>query len=631
LTKLNDFKDYLYELDPAINDKIEKLELALSDLHLLKSHTNESKESLLKKYQSINANFNPLQISILINDINTIKQKIANISLITVNKITNYDEATIDEYIKTFKTDEHPVPMQVPEKPQAPVPIPDYKARLERLKQEEVATRAKGLKLKQQATINPDIIALLKFNESCECCSNNKKTITLDKSNINQALNDCRDSLNTILSEIKTLETHHLNLENYNKAMIDYENLLKIKEKNDKIILYHHALNDKKYYDNERSQKALSSLKHDLLDKNNALVALKQKQSDLTSLQELINILDHNESTIAQINKIKLEINTLKDKIQRYNLTKAYNVHHENSIIKDKIKLLEKDMTYLQEYNELQTKFTHLSLELDKFKSNKILNDYIQADMSKLLELETKTQTTLELIKKYKQNAYNKVMLKRIEINESNKARKSAVLDQNKALARERKTLLHDIQTFHNCINTLKKHDDLKKEIETMQESLMLKTIYKKHTSINHGISNILLNRKISELQEKINETLDSITDFYIKFDINDNSEAFLSIVHEGQTIPATQGSGFQKFIISLAIRLVLAQNHPFMPGFLIIDEGFGCMDSEHLSNTVAFLSRIKFSKMDWLMFVSHLPEMRSISGLTLEVKRNNGVSNIVF
>jgi ABC-type sulfate/molybdate transport systems ATPase subunit len=45
------------------------------------------------------------------------------------------------------------------------------------------------------------------------------------------------------------------------------------------------------------------------------------------------------------------------------------------------------------------------------------------------------------------------------------------------------------------------------------------------------------------------------------------------------------------------------------MPNFLIIDEGFGCMDNEHLNNTKDFLMNIQ-SRFDYIVLVSHIDNM---------------------
>ena len=107
-------------------------------------------------------------------------------------------------------------------------------------------------------------------------------------------------------------------------------------------------------------------------------------------------------------------------------------------------------------------------------------------------------------------------------------------------------------------------------------------------------------------------------------------SDPFLYIIQNLNKIPATQASGFQKFIITLAIRIALAKNHPKLPSFLILDEGFGCMDNEHLTNVIEFLHQINATQLDWLLFVSHIPEMRSISASQIAVASQAGISKVI-
>ena len=146
-------------------------------------------------------------------------------------------------------------------------------------------------------------------------------------------------------------------------------------------------------------------------------------------------------------------------------------------------------------------------------------------------------------------------------------------------------------------------------------------------------ISYSLLRSKLSLLQQQVNSVLNDITDFTISIELNKDIEKSPIIHIKNQAlVPAVMGSGFQKFIITVAIRLVLARNHPYCPSFLIIDEGFGCMDQEHLAATVDFLSGLRVSSdMDWLLFITHLPEMRTIISTPITVVRENNVSKIDF
>jgi energy-coupling factor transporter ATP-binding protein EcfA2 len=79
--------------------------------------------------------------------------------------------------------------------------------------------------------------------------------------------------------------------------------------------------------------------------------------------------------------------------------------------------------------------------------------------------------------------------------------------------------------------------------------------------------------------------------------------------------------SGSQKFIVDLAIRLCLVKNHPYLPNFIILDEGFGCMDIEHLADTKEFISSLnRCTDMKFIMIISHIEELHHVAETNIPI-----------
>jgi exonuclease SbcC len=89
--------------------------------------------------------------------------------------------------------------------------------------------------------------------------------------------------------------------------------------------------------------------------------------------------------------------------------------------------------------------------------------------------------------------------------------------------------------------------------------------------------------------------------------------------------------SGFEKFALSLAIRVALINisNLPKMPG-LVIDEGFGVLDADNLSQMESLFSYLK-SRFDFIIIISHLEALRDIVDSHIEVKKENGFSKVEY
>jgi DNA repair exonuclease SbcCD ATPase subunit len=89
--------------------------------------------------------------------------------------------------------------------------------------------------------------------------------------------------------------------------------------------------------------------------------------------------------------------------------------------------------------------------------------------------------------------------------------------------------------------------------------------------------------------------------------------------------------SGLEKFVLSLAIRVALLHisNLP-RPGFIAIDEGFGCADKDNLNSMGTLLTHFK-SYFDFIWVVSHLDSLRDVADNQLEINKERGFSKILY
>ena len=64
------------------------------------------------------------------------------------------------------------------------------------------------------------------------------------------------------------------------------------------------------------------------------------------------------------------------------------------------------------------------------------------------------------------------------------------------------------------------------------------------------------------------------------------------------------------------------------MPKFLIIDEGFGCLDTANLGLVTQLLHGIK-KHFDFILIISHIGELQNLSDIKLEITRSGSISSI--
>jgi len=144
------------------------------------------------------------------------------------------------------------------------------------------------------------------------------------------------------------------------------------------------------------------------------------------------------------------------------------------------------------------------------------------------------------------------------------------------------------------------------------------------------GVPYELISKAMPVIENEVNNILGQIVDFGVVMDV-DGKSINAKIVYEDQEWPLELCSGMEKFVSGLAIRVALINicNLP-RPNFLVIDEGFGTLDSDNLSSLFLLMQYLK-TQFDFIWIISHLDQMRDVVDGLIEIKKENGFSKINF
>ena len=84
--------------------------------------------------------------------------------------------------------------------------------------------------------------------------------------------------------------------------------------------------------------------------------------------------------------------------------------------------------------------------------------------------------------------------------------------------------------------------------------------------------------------------------------------------------------SGMERFISGLMKLELFLINVCNLPGsnFLVIDEGFGTLDSENLQSLFMLFTYLK-TQFDFVMVISHIDSMRDVVDGLIEIKKEKG------
>ena len=166
-------------------------------------------------------------------------------------------------------------------------------------------------------------------------------------------------------------------------------------------------------------------------------------------------------------------------------------------------------------------------------------------------------------------------------------------------------------------------------EVKELEEKNRLYTYYLDAVK-RDGVPYELISKALPVIENEVNNILAQVVDFGIVMDV-DGKNINAKIVYDDQEWPLELCSGMEKFISGLAIRVALINicNLP-RPNFLVIDEGFGTLDSDNLSSLFMLMQYLK-TQFDFIWVISHLEQMRDIVDGLIEIKKEEGFSKIDF
>jgi DNA repair exonuclease SbcCD ATPase subunit len=195
----------------------------------------------------------------------------------------------------------------------------------------------------------------------------------------------------------------------------------------------------------------------------------------------------------------------------------------------------------------------------------------------------------------------------------------------------------------------LKKCDDLTKEylIEEATTKEMIRSIHEErneftdvmneyraydiYTTCMHpnGISYEIIQQKLPIINLEIAKVLANIVDFEVFFE-NTANKLELSLKHPNyEARPLSMGSGAEKTIASMAIRLAMIAitNLPKSQIF-ILDEPATALDQEHMEGFTRLLQMIK-SQFKTVLIISHLDHLKDVVDMTIDIDKIDGYAKV--
>ena len=482
---------------------------------------------------------------------------------------------------------------------------------------------------------------------------------------------DFTTKLANIDTELKTDKNEYKLLEMSQKALKEEDDILnrQIIKLNEKIVKLNSDSGisieelEKRLENLETKVEGLETTKGSLQDR----ITFREEQQivleeildkfDEEDLEEGINTLTTLKTNIGtiegEIEKVNIKLESLyerKDHLDSHKYNEECDVCMENSKsileTKDAVGSQIKDFNdNLQEFEkeklDLTIKIDSLSNyeeEWDKYKDAKDKEDKLDREISQLInklstteteEIRLDTQVTQQkqLIDEYYKN--EKQIIKNKEVREQI----TGVRQKQTGTKDELKRINSDVLKLNGRVSALQNQketiEDRIDEVKNLEQQSKLFDFYLNALG-KDGVSYELIEKSLPMIEGEVNNILAQIVEFGMQLEIDGrNINAYL--VYGDQRWSLEMCSGMERFISGLAIRVALINvcNLP-RPNFLVIDEGFGTLDSENLQSLFMLFTYLK-TQFDFVMVISHIDSMRDVVDGLIEIKKVNGFSNVRF
>lgn len=376
----------------------------------------------------------------------------------------------------------------------------------------------------------------------------------------------------------------------------------------------------------------------DIVGLNKKKEEIKDYQSKLSAITQDLQL--NNKETKYLKDKIKLlgevpcgtqfpTCKFIKDAIDASNKitnqeNKTNNLADEHDKVGEALALLNPDVVekQLNKYQMVVNKQTTVEKEILQLKIDVEKFNTIISNINKEINL------VKEKIEQYKKN---EELFKQVE--SLTQDRNDKQIEWNK-LDKETKAnneqLLQCYIKYGSLVEKIASLNVTKQELENYRNQFAAYDYFMKATSSN-GISYEIIKKKLPIINEEIATILSNIVNFQVYFE-DDGSKLNIMIQHpNSEPRPVEMGSGAEKSIAAMAIRLSMLQvsNLP-KSNLFILDEPGTALDSENLEGFIRILDMIK-NYYDTVLLISHMDALKDVADQIITIDNVNGFAKIVI
>ena len=173
--------------------------------------------------------------------------------------------------------------------------------------------------------------------------------------------------------------------------------------------------------------------------------------------------------------------------------------------------------------------------------------------------------------------------------------------------------------------------EEAKEKIEKIREAERDYIAYDVFVQATHanGISYEVIKSMLPVINSEIQKILSPIVEFNVFFD-NEGDKLEIYLQHpKYDPRPLSMGSGAEKTIASMAVRLALVSVSSLPKSqVFILDEPATALDADHMEGFVRLLQMIK-SQFKTVLLITHLESLKDVVDTTIEIDKVDGYAKV--
>jgi len=167
-----------------------------------------------------------------------------------------------------------------------------------------------------------------------------------------------------------------------------------------------------------------------------------------------------------------------------------------------------------------------------------------------------------------------------------------------------------------------------RQEMETLRDNFAAYDLFMRCMHTN-GISLDVIKKKLPVINEEVSKILANVVDFEVFFESEGNKLDIFIKHPKYEARPIEMGSGAEKTIAAMAIRLALLSVSSLPKGSIfILDEPATALDAENMEGFIRILEMIK-NQFKTVLLISHLDSLKDAVDKQIVIDKQEGFAYV--